>query len=246
MLSSFHQTKAASRSMPLSANKMDQALKSRFELKTKASAYPNKIYRESSIGSIPKTKLRRARVWDCLTVNSWPKPMAEASWRKTASSEASRCRCFCRCKRGTPRDSMPLRLLIADDERLFRQSLRILLETAEDITVVAEAGDGQEAVVKAKRTAPDIALLDVRMPKMDGIKAAKLISAVAPRTKILMLSIHDDDEKIVSAIKAGARGYILKDTDGAEFIEIIRHTEAGKFHSSPYLPHFTLPQSALH
>ena len=92
---------------------------------------------------------------------------------------------------------MPLRLLIADDERLFRQSLRILLETAKDIAVVAEAADGQEAVVKAKQTQPDMALLDVRMPKMDGIKAAKLISAVAPRTKILMLSIHDDDEKIV-------------------------------------------------
>jgi DNA-binding NarL/FixJ family response regulator len=135
---------------------------------------------------------------------------------------------------------MTLRLLIADDERLFRQSLRILLETAEDITVVAEAGDGQEAVIKAKRTAPDIALLDVRMPKMDGIKAAKLISTVAPRTKILMLSIHDDDEKIVSAIKAGARGYILKDTDRADFIEIIRHTYAGKNHSSPYLAHLTL------
>ena len=128
---------------------------------------------------------------------------------------------------------MSLRLLIADDERLFRQSLRILLESADDIRVVAEAADGQEAVVKAKDTKPDIALLDVRMPKMDGIKAAKLISSVAPRTKILMLSIHDDDEKIVSAIRAGARGYILKDTDRADFIQIIRHTHAGKSHSSP-------------
>src|SRR5262245_9421167 len=111
------------------------------------------------------------------------------------------------------RHSMPLKLLIADDERLFRQSLKILLETAKDIKVVAEAADGQEAVVKCRETEPDIALLDVRMPKMDGIKAAKLISALSPGTKILMLSIHDDDEKIGSAIKAGARGYILKDTD---------------------------------
>ena len=83
---------------------------------------------------------------------------------------------------------MPLKLLIADDERLFRQSLRILLETAKDIKVVAEAADGQEAVVKCRETEPDIALLDVRMPKMDGIKAAKLITALSPRTKILMLS----------------------------------------------------------
>jgi two-component system NarL family response regulator len=137
---------------------------------------------------------------------------------------------------------MPLRLLIADDERLFRQSLRILLETAKDIKVVAEAADGQEAVIKARETAPDIALLDVRMPKMDGIKAAKLMSAVAPKTKILMLSIHDDDEKIVSAIKAGATGYILKDTDRSDFVQIIRHTYAGKTHSSPYLAHLTVEQ----
>lgn len=139
---------------------------------------------------------------------------------------------------------MPLRLLIADDERLFRQSLKVLLETARDLKVVAEAADGQEAVVKARETEPDIALLDVRMPKMDGIKAAKLITAVAPRTKILMLSIHDDDEKIVSAIKAGARGYILKDTDRADFIDIIRHTQAGRSHSSPYLAHPTLEQES--
>jgi two-component system, NarL family, response regulator LiaR len=137
---------------------------------------------------------------------------------------------------------MPLRLLIADDERLFRQSLKILLETAKDIKVVAEAADGQEAVVKARETAPDIALLDVRMPKMDGIKAAKLISTLVPQTKILMLSIHDDDEKVLSAIKAGAKGYVLKDTDRAEFIEIIRHTHADKIHSSPYLAQLTIEE----
>ena len=134
---------------------------------------------------------------------------------------------------------MPLKLLIADDERLFRQSLRILLETAKDIKVVAEAADGQEAVIKCRETEPDIALLDVRMPKMDGIKAAKLIAALAPRTKILMLSIQDDDEKIASAIKAGAKGYILKDTDRAEFIEIIRHAHSGKIQLSPYLAQLT-------
>jgi DNA-binding NarL/FixJ family response regulator len=135
---------------------------------------------------------------------------------------------------------MPLKLLIADDERLFRQSLKILLETAKDIRVVAEAADGQEAVVKTRETAPDIVLLDVDMPKMDGIKAAKLIAALAPRTKILMLSVHRDDGKIASAIGAGAIGYVLKDTDREELIAIIRHTHAGRVHSSPYLAHLTL------
>ena len=138
---------------------------------------------------------------------------------------------------------MALKVLIADDERLFRQSLRKLLEGAKDIKVVAEAGDGQEAVLKAQDKEPDIALLDVRMPKMDGIKAAKLISSLVPKTKILMLSIHDDDEKIISALRAGAIGYILKDADQKDFIEIIRHTYLGKAHSSPYLAHLTLSRA---
>lgn len=139
---------------------------------------------------------------------------------------------------------MPIKILIADDERLFRQSLRKLLEGVKDLRVVAEAADGQEAVVRAQEKEPDIALLDVRMPKMDGIKAAKLISSLVPRAKVLMLSIHDDDEKIISALRAGAAGYILKDADQKDFIEIIRHTYHGKALSSPYLAHLTLPRAA--
>ena len=140
---------------------------------------------------------------------------------------------------------MPIKIMIADDERLFRQSLRKLLEGARDIRVVAEAADGQEAVVQAQEKEPDIALLDVRMPKMDGIKAAKLISSLVPKAKVLMLSIHDDDEKIISALRAGAVGYILKDADQKDFIEIIRHTYQGKSSNSPYLAHLTLPKNAL-
>lgn len=141
---------------------------------------------------------------------------------------------------------MPIKLLIADDERLFRQCLKVLLETASDIKVVAEAADGQEAVIKARENAPDIALLDVNMPKMDGIKAARLISSVAPEAKILMLSVHHDDEKIDAALKAGAIGYVLKDTDRADFIKIIRHTYAGKTHASPYLADLALERSRSH
>ena len=137
---------------------------------------------------------------------------------------------------------MPIKILIADDERLFRQSLRKLLEGVRDLRVVAEAADGQEAVIRAQEKEPDIALLDVRMPKMDGIKAAKLLSTLTPRTKLLMLSIHDDDEKIISALRAGAVGYILKDADQKDFIEIIRHTYHGKSVNSPYLAHLTIPR----
>jgi DNA-binding NarL/FixJ family response regulator len=139
---------------------------------------------------------------------------------------------------------MPIKLLIADDERLFRQSLKILLESGTDIRVVADAANGQEAVTSARETNPDLALLDVDMPKMDGIKAARLIGAVSPRTKILMLSVHHEDDKIHAAIRAGAMGYILKDTDRAAFINIIRQAHAGKISSSPYLAHLALEQNS--
>ena len=139
---------------------------------------------------------------------------------------------------------MPIKILIADDERLFRQSLKRLLESERDIKVVAEAPDGQEAVLQAQAKEPDIALLDVRMPKLDGIKTAKLISSLAPKTKVLMLSIHDDDEKIISALRAGAAGYILKDADQKDFIEIIRNAHHGKALSSPYLADLTLRRGA--
>ena len=130
---------------------------------------------------------------------------------------------------------MPIKLMIADDETLFRQSLRILLETGTNLKVVAEAGNGQQAVIEARQTKPDLALLDVDMPKMDGIKAAKLISTVSPRTKVLMLSVHHEEDKIDSALRAGALGYILKDTDRDEFIHIIRQIHAGRTPSSPFL-----------
>ena len=139
---------------------------------------------------------------------------------------------------------MPIKLLIADDERLFRQSLRILLETGSDIRVVGDAANGQEAVNLARETKPDLALLDVDMPRMDGIKACRLIRAVSPRTKLLMLSVHHEDDKICAAIRAGALGYILKDTDRADFINIIRQTHAGKHPSSPYLAHLALEQNS--
>jgi NarL family two-component system response regulator LiaR len=139
---------------------------------------------------------------------------------------------------------MPIKLLIADDERLFRQSLKILLETGTDIKVVADAANGQEAVAGARETSPDLALLDVDMPRMDGIKAARLIAAVSPRTKILMLSVHHEDDKINAAIRAGALGYILKDTDRADFINILRQTHAGRIARSPYLAHLGLEPSS--
>ncbi len=140
---------------------------------------------------------------------------------------------------------MPIKLVIAEDQRLFRQSLRLLLEHERDLRVVGEATDGQEAFSLVQQMKPDLVLMDVDMPKLDGITATRLIREQDPGIKVQMLSIHDDDMRIVSAIQAGARGYILKDADHAEFLRIIRETYHNKEVSSPFLAD-RLSQQAYH
>lgn len=130
---------------------------------------------------------------------------------------------------------MLIRILIADDQRLFRQSLKYLIEQEREIKVVGEAANGQDAFTLAQEVNPDIVLMDVDMPKLDGINATRLILEHKPNTKILMLSVHDDDERIISAIQNGALGYILKDADHREFIRIIRSTYKGEDIISPFL-----------
>jgi DNA-binding NarL/FixJ family response regulator len=130
---------------------------------------------------------------------------------------------------------MSIRLVIAEDQRLFRQSLRCLLEREPDIAVVGEATDGREAFNFVMEFKPDMVLMDVDMPKLDGVTATRLIRGCAPEVKILMLSIHDDDARIISAVQAGASGYILKDAEHQEFLRIIRGTHHGERVASPYL-----------
>ncbi len=131
---------------------------------------------------------------------------------------------------------MSITLLIAEDQRLFRQSLRLLLECESDLNVVAEAMDGREAFDLAMKHKPDLVLMDVDMPKLDGVTATKLIRACLPDTKVLMLSVHDEDTRIIAAVQAGAFGYILKDADHAEFLRIIRATHRGEHVLSPFMP----------
>jgi DNA-binding NarL/FixJ family response regulator len=133
------------------------------------------------------------------------------------------------------RSGGPIRILLVDDQRLFRQSLKLLLEQDPRIEVVGEGQDGQEAVVLATELAPDIVLLDVELPGMTGPKAARLIHERLPETKILMLSVHDDDPQIRESLSAGASGYILKDADHREFIRIIKTMREGEAISSPFL-----------
>src|SRR5580765_4799751 len=128
---------------------------------------------------------------------------------------------------------MSATLLIAEDQRLFRQSLRLLLEREPDLRVVGEATDGREAFDLAMKTKPDMILMDVDMPKLDGVTATRLIRGCLPDVKVLMLSVHDEDARIVAAVQAGACGYILKDADHAEFLRIIRATYRG----NEFIPH---------
>jgi len=128
-----------------------------------------------------------------------------------------------------------IRLLLVDDQRLFRQSLRLLLEQDPEIEVVGEASDGQEAVVQATEVCPDIILLDVEMPNLSGPNAARLIRERLPDIKILMLSVYDEDDRILQSLSAGAVGYVLKDADHREFLRIIKKTMEGKSLASPFL-----------
>ena len=137
------------------------------------------------------------------------------------------------------RKKISIKILIVDDQRLFRQGLRSLLEQEDDMEVVGEAADGQEAFTLVQETNPDVILMDVEMPKLDGIQASRTILERYPHIHILMLSVHNEDERVISAIRSGAEGYILKDADHKEFVRIIRSTFTGESIASPFLANLT-------
>lgn len=140
---------------------------------------------------------------------------------------------------------MTISIVIADDQRLFRQTLKFFLERETSFIVTGEVQDGQDAVALCKKARPDIVLMDVAMPRMDGITATRFIRTMCPSTKILMLSIYDDDERVQLALNAGAVGYILKDASCEEFLEIIKSAHSGQFFLSPYLANLTEGRSEL-
>src|SRR5579864_3198954 len=126
-----------------------------------------------------------------------------------------------------------IRVLIADDQALFRRGLYVVLGTEENIEVVAEAEDGEQAITKAEEMAPDVVLMDVRMPRVNGIEAAQRIRELLPSTKILMLTVSDEEDDLYEAIKAGANGYLLKEISVEEVATAIRSVVQGQSLISP-------------
>jgi two-component system NarL family response regulator len=126
-----------------------------------------------------------------------------------------------------------IRVLIADDQALFRRGLYVVLGTEDHIEVVAEAENGAEAIAKAEDLVPDVVLMDVRMPRVNGIEAARQIRDLCPSTKILMLTVSDEEDDLYEAIKAGANGYLLKEISVEEVAEAIRAVVQGQSLISP-------------
>lgn len=122
----------------------------------------------------------------------------------------------------------PTRILLADDHALVRQGLRLILDAEPDLAVVAEAADGSEAVAAASADEVDLAILDIAMPRLTGIQAAREISQRAPRIHILMLSMYDNEQYFFESLKAGASGYVLKSVADRDLIEACRASMRGE------------------
>jgi DNA-binding NarL/FixJ family response regulator len=120
-----------------------------------------------------------------------------------------------------------IKIVLADDHVLVRKGIRAMLESDAEMEVVGEAGNGQEALEAARTLKPDILVLDIRMPQMDGLEAAARVKEYAPGTKTVILSMHDSEEYVLEALNADAYGYLLKDTDKEEFLKALRAVHGG-------------------
>jgi two-component system NarL family response regulator len=127
----------------------------------------------------------------------------------------------------------PIRVLIVDDHALFRRGLEMVLDEEDDIELVGQASDGAEATQRAAESLPDIVLMDIRMPKSSGIEACRAMKVAAPSTKIVMLTISDEEEDLFEAIREGASGYLLKDIPLDEVADAVRAVHGGQSLISP-------------
>jgi two-component system response regulator NreC len=129
---------------------------------------------------------------------------------------------------------MRIRVLVADDHTIVRQGLVGILKASAEIEVVGEAADGHEAVEKSLKSQPDVVVLDISMPRLNGLEAARRIHEALPATRLLVLTMHDDEEYVLKMVRAGVSGYLLKDDAASELIAGIRTLKAGKTYFGPH------------
>jgi two-component system, NarL family, response regulator NreC len=141
---------------------------------------------------------------------------------------------------------MSLRILLADDHTVVRQGLRKVLEERPEWAVVAEAGDGREAVRLAEQFKPDVSILDVAMPLLNGIEATRQIARRVPSTRILVLSMHADEAYVAQILRAGASGYLLKDSADVDLIQAVSEVASGKSFFSPAIARVMLDNYVRH
>ena len=127
----------------------------------------------------------------------------------------------------------PVRIVLADDHTVMRNGLRLLLERQPNLKVVGEAADGRQAVALSESAKPDVVIMDIGMPNLNGIEAARQIVTHNPRTAIAILSMHSDESYVIRALKAGARAYLLKDSAEADLLAAVRALSEGKSFFSP-------------
>ena len=127
----------------------------------------------------------------------------------------------------------PIRILIADDHALFRDGLRALFLSVPDTEVAGEAGTGEEAVARAADLQPDAVLMDIQMPGINGIEATRAIVRDSPHIGVIVVTMFEDDDSVFAAMRAGARGYVLKGADQEEILKVIRAVAAGEAHFGP-------------
>ncbi len=142
------------------------------------------------------------------------------------------------------------RILLVDDHASFRSGLRALLETADGLAVAGEAGTGDEAVEQAVALQPDVVLMDLNMPGMDGLEATRRIVDVAPHVAVLVVTMYDDDDSVFDAVRAGARGYLLKGAQRAEILRAVRAVASGEAIFGPgvarrLMAYFARPRPAV-
>lgn len=128
-----------------------------------------------------------------------------------------------------------IRVLIADDHALLREGLRRVLESEPDIEIVGEAADGADVIEKCRTLRPDVVLMDVSMPKVDGLEATRIICRELPETKVIVLTVHDDQAYVAQLIQAGAKGYLLKDVEPDSLAQALRRVQLGEPFLQPSL-----------